>query len=588
MVQPRTENDAIEPNSKTILMLLIIMVVSFAVYANALFNGFVFDDLYQVVENRWIRDIKFIPDMFFKNVWSFGGGESNYYRPLMHFIYMVCYHLFGLSACGYHLMNILFHSGVSLLVFLLTSELLRAWRPFPANPFLAPPFIAAILFATHPVHTEVVTPVMGIVDLALAFFYLLSFYGYIRSGEGAPRAYLLSVVAFFVAILCKEPALTLPVVLLAYDFTYQREKFRLLDFLKRMVPYLLASGVYFALRFLALGGFITSKTHAELTPFQYFINIFPLFVQYLEKLLLPVNLNFLHNFHPITSLLEGKGFFSLILIVALILLISIAFKKNRAVFIGLLLITLPLLPVLYIPALSQELLNAFAERYLYLPSSGFVILLALLLAWVRKNLPRVGVTLALLLYIVAGLYSVGTILRNPVWKDNFTLFTDTVKKSPNDPVAHDGLGEALLKRKQIDEAIAQFQIALRLKPNLSNAYNNLGMAYRLRGLTDPSIRYYQLAIRFGPRYAVAHYNLANVYGDLGRIDEAIENYRIALRLKPGFAEAHNNLAIAYAEKGWLEKAIEQFEAAVQWNPDNPSFRQNLSKAYEDKRRIQRY
>jgi hypothetical protein len=129
-----------------------------------------------------------------------------------------------------------------------------------------------------------------------------------------------------------------------------------------------------ALRFNALGGFSPQEPRIKLSTYGYIINVFPLFMQYLEKLLLPINLNAFYVLHPISSIFEPKGILSLIVTAAFVFLVIISLKKNRMVFFSLLVISLPLLPVFYIPAVGE---NVFTERYLYLPSFGFALLIAL-------------------------------------------------------------------------------------------------------------------------------------------------------------------------------------------------------------------
>jgi hypothetical protein len=100
------------------VLILVIVLVSFAVYLNTLFNGFVHDDIDQIVDNPWIRDITKIPTMFTTSVWSFQGYNANYYRPMMHVVYLFNYHLFGLNPWGFHLINIMLHAAASVLVYL--------------------------------------------------------------------------------------------------------------------------------------------------------------------------------------------------------------------------------------------------------------------------------------------------------------------------------------------------------------------------------------------------------------------------------------------------------------------------------------
>ncbi len=178
---------------RTFILAVIIVAVSFAVYFNALFNGFVYDDIPQVVENPWITDISHVPDMFSSPVWGFQEEFSaNYYRPLMHVVFMLDFYLFGLVPWGFHMVNILFHCGVSVMVFLVSERLLVAGEKGRGAPPLVDSrytihgsrsvaFVAALLFTVHPVHTEAVTWVSGLPEVSFAFFCLLSFYLFVSS-----------------------------------------------------------------------------------------------------------------------------------------------------------------------------------------------------------------------------------------------------------------------------------------------------------------------------------------------------------------------------------------------------------------------
>ena len=487
----------------------------------------------QVLENPWIRDAGYLNDVFSKNAWSFKSQlvVSNYYRPFMHVIYMVTYHLFGLNAWGFHLVNLLFHAGNSVLVFLIAAKLLgEASTPLPVTGAqsekergrlpslffakndspstvrysLSPAFLAALLFASHPIHTEAVAWIGGIPDLSFTFFFLLSFFLYIRSGEKLNRDYLFSLASFFIAALCKEPALTLPFVLVAHDYAFKGAGHRLSGSFKRYIPFLMVAGIYFMMRFHALGGFAPDKRHADLSVSQYVINVFPLFIQYLEKLLFPVNLNAFYVFHPLSSILGMRGILSLIATAAFVIAFYAAFRRRKTVFFCLLLIAVPLLPVLYIPGLS---VNIFAERYLYLPSAGFVILSALFVTRTKAKSLKRAARLAAGIVIIAGLYGMGTVSRNVTWRDNYTLWRDTVKKSPDGALVHVNFGQALQMRGERDKAIEQYQIALRLDPNDAITHFNLGLAFFLKGRMEMAVAQFQMALAQDPGYPDALYYL---------------------------------------------------------------------------------
>jgi len=375
----------------------------------------------------------------------------------MHISYMLSCALFGLAPWGFHLVNILLHAGVTVLVFLISSRLFQAVHPSASFLSRHLPFIVAIFFAVHPIHTEVVAWVGGVSDLSFALFFLLALYLYILSGDSGVHQMslsLLSVASFFLATLCKEPALTFPLILAAYDYAFSKETLRPLDYLKRYSLYLGAAVVYLILRINALGGFAPIRRHSEMSAYQYLINVLPLFSQYLGKLLFPTNLNAYHVFQPVSSILEPNGLLSLAATIAFVGTVLLALKKSRSAFFALALVLVPLLPALYIPGAGE---NTFAERYLYLPSFGFVLFMAFLMDEVVPHLRRWSVPLAVALVLVAVLYSFGTVQRNVVWKDDVRLWRDVVDKSPASAVSHYNLAWALNSRGQIDEAITEFR-----------------------------------------------------------------------------------------------------------------------------------
>jgi hypothetical protein len=226
------------------------------------------------VENPWIRDIKHLPEIFSSSAWAFK-NVPNYYRPLVNIVYMLDYNIFGLTSWGFHLTNVILHTGVSVLVFLVTALLINKPQPpqpqsieqcnaTPAHALagaenLTVPFVAALLFAVHPIHTEAVAWASGVQDVSFTFFYLLSFYFYLKTEGVWGKGFVLSLVFFFFAALSKEPALTLPILLIAYDYSFKRDSIlhpkpeTIYLLLKRYLPYMVVAGIYLILRTYAIG-----------------------------------------------------------------------------------------------------------------------------------------------------------------------------------------------------------------------------------------------------------------------------------------------------------------------------------------------
>ena len=597
------------------LPLLILILVPFAVYSNTLLNGFVDDDEAQVLRNPWITSVRFLPEIFTRNVWSFlPDTASNYYRPLMHVVYLIAYHLFGLHPWGFHLVNILLHAANSLMVMLLASLIPRldGGRRTPAgsapSALLSAPFMAALLFATHPVHTEAVSWIASVPELCFTLLCLLSLCAYAAAPAPFATLHWISAAAFFLALLCKETALVLPLLLLGYDLTFRSREHPMASGLFRFPPYIFAAAGYLVLRYQALpGSLLPPGRPYALNETQAIINALPLFARYLGMLLWPHPLNFWHTFHPIESLFSATGIVSLAIVCIFLATMILAFRRYRPVFFALLVVALPLLPALYIKVLPGK---PFAERYLYFPSVGFAIAAAAFLcgplpARLRRAVPALSAAIVLA-------YSGMTVARNMVWKNAETLFTDTVRQSPDADLPrydlaialinrnrvdealphfrllvethpgeakyHSGLGSALLQKNRVDEAISELNLALALAPGTPEARNDLGVALRRKGLLAEGIEAYRQVLETEPDNADAHYNLWAALADEGRVEEATKHLDAAIRLRPENPFYHNMLGIEFAKQGSLGPAIEHFREAVRLAPDEPAYRRNLEKA----------
>ncbi|HET6278965.1 MAG TPA: tetratricopeptide repeat protein, partial [Candidatus Polarisedimenticolia bacterium] len=550
---------------------------------NTLGNGLVVDDLRQIRNNPLIRDVRHIPQILTTGVWEFEGRQSSYYRPLIHVFYLAVYLLLGPDPWGFHLLNVLFHAGVSVLVYLLLRRLLPDGDP-PGAPRLqrSAPLLGALLFAAHPVHTEAVAWAAGIVDVTFTFFCLLSLYFYLARRDYAPGAGVgVSLVAFFLATLCKEPALTLPAIIVACDLLLGGKDGRGRAAASRWLLYLLVAGFYLALRMNALHGLAPVREEIGLGRARSLLTILQLFALDLEKLVLPIHLNFFHHFRPPPTMLSGNGVVVLASFAAFAGASLVAWRRCRPALFGLLLIALPLLPTFYLPALNQGLQNAFAERYLYLPSFGFVFLLAAGLhhGWRIRAGWAPGLGLALLALVI--LYSAGTARRNLVWRSASTLWADTVRKSPDSAIAHQGYGLALLREGRRPEGEKELRTAVGLDPDLPDASLRKGLAYGRQGMLNDAIISFHTALALDPDSAEAHYALAVAYDDKGWIEQAIVHYEKTLALQPGMAQAHNNLGVLQAKGGRLEEARRHFEAAVRLRPDDSSYRANLERARKE-------
>jgi tetratricopeptide (TPR) repeat protein len=178
------------------------------------------------------------------------------------------------------------------------------------------------------------------------------------------------------------------------------------------------------------------------------------------------------------------------------------------------------------------------------------------------------------------IYGLVTYQRNTVWKDDISLWSDCIKKSPAKARPHNNLGVAYTEKGLIEKAIVEIKESLRLKPDFINAFISLGNAYMKIGLTDKAIYQYNEALRLKPDYGEAYVNLGNAIISKGNIEQAITCYKTSIALTPGYVPARVNLASAYGSKGMTEEAISEYKKALELKSDNPDIHYNLGVAYE--------
>jgi len=542
--------------SRRPVILFIIVLLSFGAYVNTLHNGFVYDDENEILLNPWITDIKFIPRIFLSHSWAFKITDSptSQYHPLKFIVNMVQYQLFESRPWGYHLINILAHMMVSVMVFFVAASLLK--ELFNEDS-LTMPAAASLLFAVHPIHTEAVAWVSAMPELFMSFFYLVSLYIYINLSEQKYRRIIIAAFFFFVSALFKETALTLPLLLIAYDYSFKKGIFAEKGtgasknaLLRRYVPVVIAAIIYLVLRTYAIGGFIPKQSYIKYTVFQIVINAFPLFAKYLAMLVLPVNLTVLHVFRPVSSLFDVRTITSLGFFVFFVLFLIFLNRKNRGLLFGTLWTVVPLLPVFYIPAFLGE--SVFAERYIYLSSAGFVIVAAIVIRSIKHNNLFKTITIPVLVTGVSAIiviFTFWTINRNYAWRDDFSLWADAVKKSPDSYVSHINLGKAYYGKGRVSEAIREYQTALLLNPGSDMAFFNIGTIYYEKGMMKDAINAFRAAIALRPDNYEAHNGMGNAYYSTGLIDDAIREYQSAISIRPDYSEAQYNLSVLYTLKG---------------------------------------
>ena len=288
-------------------LLALLILIAGLPYLNTLWNGFVQDDNRQVLSNPYLRSFSHLREIFAANVWSYVGaqGMTNYYRPLMTLWYLFCYQFLGPLAYGFHLANVVLNAAVVCLVFLVTERIFRnrTWG-----------FVAAVIFALHPIHSESVDWIAAVTDLQLTLFYLLTFWFFLRLPSSARRglrggaAELGMVLSFALALLAKEPAATLPFLATFYEHFLRgdRAQTTLGQKVSRYLSLWLVDIAYLLFRIRIFGGLAPVLQLPQISRREAFYSSFALVAQYVWKLLWPVNLCGFYSFHKSLGLSDPR------------------------------------------------------------------------------------------------------------------------------------------------------------------------------------------------------------------------------------------------------------------------------------------
>jgi len=613
--------DGLSGGKFVVLAVGIILLLTTIVYANSIHNDFTnWDDLSLVVENPAIRSLS-IDNLI--DIFTPKAGKT--YQPVRVLSYAIDYYFWRLNPLGYHLGNIALHGFSAVILYLLLGNLLpqiRAESSLKSNSIIA--LLASLIFAVHPVNVEAVTWISSRKYGLLAFFYFASFYFYIKhtqKGRYHRMYYTFSIVAYVLSLLSSPFSVTLPAIVILYDYCrirdinlYNMTKSRLLSYL----PYIILSVSQFIILF---NSFTTSpgpepaiKSHEMNSIFYTFLTMLRVLYDYIKNLIIPFWLNNMYVDHTSTSLFEYKVILSLSVIFLLIGILFFQVKEgNKLNLFCLGWFVLTWLPVSNIIPISTKM----ADRYLYVPAVGLFLLFSVAVyntshRWLSRKAKKF-VTVPVIAFLVFSL-SYLSIDRNRVWANSQTLWEDSLRKAPaywvphmnlgltmaqqgkideaisyyreslrlnpNSVHTHNNLGVVLLERGQIDYAISHYATALRLQADYAETYNNLGVALFSLGDLDKAIAHYREALRLDPNFGKAHNNLGNALAEQGRFTEAISHYYKALETKAYYPEAHNNLGTALAQQGKLNEAILQFENALRLKPDYAQARANLRTAMQ--------
>jgi len=526
---------------------VIVVLVTALTLKGVLLLGFTnWDDPVYVLENSLIRNLK--------NDGMFTQFVSGNYHPLTLISLAIDYSKGKLNPEGYHFTNYIFHILNTLLVFWIIL------RINSNNPYLAG--VCALLFGVHPLHIESVAWISERKDVLYSFFWLAAWLFYLQYRyTGKVIYFFITHLLFIFSCLSKAMAVTLPLVLLLSDLLLQRKwSWRWLKEKSLLGLIALGTGI------LAIRAQNSASAIGAPADYLYFDHLLVAchgFLFYLFKGLVPLQLSALYPYPP---KIDGWLPWPFLIAPVLVLLIGgilIYLKKtinSDWLPFGISLMVITLLPVLQLLPVG----NAFAaDRYFYLPSIGYFILLSALINYLYEKLPQLKYLLTALVFGYIGFCIYLSLKRIPVWKDTFSLFTDVSQKFPQHPEGWNNLGIAYSDAGNYKEAINHYLRVIKINPEFGLTLNNIGNAYGQLGILDSSIYYLEKSIRINPGNARAYSNLGNAYAIKGRSEEAQKAFEKAIQLDPNFHEPYHNLGAFYAIQGKYDIALPYFKKSIE-------------------------
>lgn len=545
---------------------LVLVLITLLVYGQVrVFDFIIWDDPLYVTANIHIQT-----GFHWESIhWAFTTYHGALWHPLTWLSHILDYRLYGPSPAGHHLTNVFWHLlNALLLLRILQSMTGEIW----------PSFLVALLFAVHPLRAESVAWVTERKDVMSTFFWLLTTWFYLRYVR-APilKNYIPVAVSLGMGLMAKPMLVTLPFALMLFDFwplKRVRNYRSWIPLLREKIPLFVLVLLSIVLALWAQHS-ATTLIPSDLKPLPLRIGTAIVsYAAYLYKTFWPAGLSVIYPY-PDSLPLWKLGAASTVLGACS----WFAWRsRNRFPYAltGWLWFMGTLVPVIGIVQMGAV---AMADRFTYIPSIGFFIIMA----WGLKDflsmhpLYRRGLVFACACVVIV--LSSLCYLQVQYWKDSITLFQHALNVREDNYIAHGCLGAAFIEQGNPEQAEKHLRRALEINPQYPEALNDLGTLLTSAGKYPEAVGHFSNALTLNPNYSEAHNNLALALTHLNRFPEAIDHYKTAISLNPLFPKALNNLGAALAQLGRLEDAKPYFLRALTIQPGYDEVYNNLGLLY---------
>lgn len=528
-----------------------ILLVTFLLFYNTLTNNFVNLD-----DSGYIKDNPDIKSLSAKNIAAiFSSFYNANYHPFTTLSYAIEYNLFGLNAKPYHFVNLLIHLLNIFMVFRLIKKV---------SGKVQVALIVALFFAIHPMHVESVAWISERKDLLYSFFFicgLSTYYEYTHATADRNKLYVYTILLFLCSLLSKSAAITFPIMLLIFDYYFQRSwKAKVLV---EKIPFFLLSLVFGVINIFSQksAGAINADLMPDYDLLQRFFVVCFTTSYYIVKLVLPFDLAVLH-FAP--AELPYYYYLSPLFLILLAFLVYKARTMKRELIFGFLFylvgisLTSQVIPVGYV---------VVSERYSYVPYIGLFFIIGSFYSAVQEKGSFVSLK-PVINYLLAGItlfFIVITFQRNKVWENSINLFTDLVKKYPNQAHAHFILAKNLIDVPDLNAALESMNRSIELDPKISESYFYRGNIYYGRQNYSAALNDYLKAVELNPKYSEAYYNIGVTYNTTNKFQESIEPLTKAISLVPN-EYMYQTRASSFFNLRKLQEAVDDYSKAIAINP----------------------
>jgi protein O-mannosyl-transferase len=585
--------------------LALLCICGIVVFFATVHSPFLYDDFHTIEDNPYIKDLS--------NFQNLVGIQNIFNRSVLLLTFAINNAVGQIDTFGYHLVNITLHLCIGLILYFLTSQILVLENPTIKSQFKKLPLVVSLIHLINPINVQAVTYISSRSSVLVTFFYLLSFYLFVRFRELDDRLtnkwvyffYPLTILLlFFLGLGTKEIIVTLPILVVLYLWI-ESKKNNFQKYLPELAVIFIPLIIYLLYRYIQYGNILIIRTdpysHLIDRGIYFLTQIKVVVYYYLVKIFFPINLNFEPNITLVSGVNDWQWI--LALIIGIILAVGVVFQKSVLLKFSFLWALVTILPTSSIIPLKQ-----FAtEHRTYLPGIGISMGIGVL--FLRAGSSRLIQSSVIIFLIIYGFL---TINRSLDYRTEIGIWEDTAKKSPYKAMVHNNLGTAYLSKGRLKDAQKSFELSSTIFPSSPDPYINMGhinvrnkewskaqlkfdLALKLGSMRsqvfynsglmrlklnkpEESIPFFLEAIKIKNHRALYHYEVGNAYRKIKQNDLALKAYRKVLELDRTHTEAQNNIGVIFWNLKIFDQAEIEFKKALKME-DKVTIHNNLANVY---------